>query len=39
MEETEALFLSSKNKLKWDGSKIDLLRFLALHLEPGVVNR
>ena len=38
MDEMEALckkltFLSSKNKLKWHGSKNDLLRFLTLHLE------
>ena len=26
-------FLSTKNQLKWNGSKNDLLRFLALHLE------
>ena len=38
MEDLEALckklsFLSTKNQLKWNGSKNDLLRFLALHLE------
>ena len=37
MEDLEALckklsFLSTKNQLKWNGSKNDLLRFLALHL-------
>ena len=26
-------FLSTKNQLKWNGTKNDLLRFLALHLE------
>ena len=26
-------FLSTKNQLKWNGSKNDLLKFLALHLE------
>ena len=38
MEVLEALcknlsFLSAKNQLKWNGSKNDLLSFLALHLE------
>ena len=38
MDEMEALckklsFLSSKNQLKWHGSKNDLLRFLTLYLE------
>ena len=38
MEDLEVLwkklsFLSTKNQLKWNGSKNDLLRFLALHLE------
>jgi len=38
MEDLEVLwkklsFLSTKNQLKWSGSKNDLLRFLALHLE------
>ena len=38
MDEMEALckklsLLSSKNQLKWHGSKNDLLRFLTLHLE------
>ena len=38
MEDLEALckklsFLSTKNQLKWNGSKNDLLRFLALHSE------
>ena len=38
MDEMEALckissFLSSKNQLKWHGSKNDLHRFLTLHLE------
>ena len=38
MEDLEALckklsFLSTKNQLKWNGTKNDLLRFLALHLE------
>ena len=38
MEDLEVLwkklsFLSAKNQLKWNGTKNDLLRFLALHLE------
>ena len=38
MEDLEVLwkklsFLSTKNQLKWNGTKNDLLRFLALHLE------
>ena len=38
MEDLEVLwkklsFLSAKNQLKWNGTKNDLLGFLALHLE------